>query len=329
MSNLIIDTTLDYWQRRKIKRTVNGWLSGNAVCCPHRGETQDHRGRGGLIVSGDKISYHCFNCHFTTGYTIGGTFGVKFQKLLSWMGVDENLINTLKLESLRTEQEGHSDDIVKVKQPLKEVALPGGSMLLTDVIDRFPEHVAYLAQRGFSPSDYPFYVTNNRASRMHRRIIIPFVRDGILIGNTARCIDTNSKPKYIRALQSPYVFGVDLQQRNWTWTIVVEGEFDALAVDGLGIGGNEISEEQVDIINNTGLTPIVVGDSDPAGLMLIQEAIDLGWSVSFPEWEAGVKDLNEAVLKYGKLAVTKHILDSTIPNPIQIKIKKKFLQQAK
>jgi len=321
VSNLIIDTTLNAWlSARKTKRINNGWITGNAVCCTHRGETSDRKGRGGMIVSGGTISYHCFNCMFKTGYSSGRPLGLKFQKLLHWLGVDEKLIDTLRLESLRYSAE--ESQLIKEVAPLIEIPLPNDSQLLMDDPSKFPRYVKYLESRGFTPRDYPFYVS----SQMRNRIILPFVRDGKLIGSTARSIDPNIQLRYKRSLQSPYVFGCDLQKKNWTWTIVVEGEFDALSVDGLGIGCNEISDEQAELINNTGLTPIVVGDADAGGQQLIQEAIDYGFPVSFPEWEPGVKDLNAAVLKYGKLAVIKHVWESKESNPLAIKIRKKLLQ---
>ena len=43
----------------KTKTSSKGWISFNAVCCHHNGETQDRRGRGGIITDGEAISYHC------------------------------------------------------------------------------------------------------------------------------------------------------------------------------------------------------------------------------------------------------------------------------
>jgi len=337
VGNLIIDTTLEHWQRgRKTRRANGGWLSGNAVCCTHRGETPDKRGRGGIIVDGNKISFNCFNCHFSCGYTIGGPLGVKFQKLLEWLGVDHNMMVLLRFEAMKSANDAAeaAEQIAKTVEPLIEIPLPDESVLLADVIKDFPEHADYLTSRGFAVSDYPFFVTHNQQLRMHRRVILPFMRDGLIIGNTARAINDMIRPKYLRTLKSPYVFGIDTQRPNWEWTIVVEGEFDALAVAGLGIGGNEISDDQAELIEKTGKRPIVVGDSDAGGLLLIQEAADRGWAVSFPEWgcdRAGrpIKDLNAAVLEYGRLAVTKHIIDMATANPVTISIKKKLLSRAK
>jgi hypothetical protein len=44
----------------KRKQTASGWISFNAPCCPHNGESIDTRGRGGLTANPDgSVSFHC------------------------------------------------------------------------------------------------------------------------------------------------------------------------------------------------------------------------------------------------------------------------------
>ena len=66
-------------------------------------------------------------------------------------------------------------------------------------------------------------------------------------------------------------------------------------------------------------------DSDKAGIKLINDAIEYGWSVSFPIWMDDVKDINEAVVKYGKLFVLKSIIDAKETSKLKIELKKKKL----
>lgn len=42
----------------KHKNASKGWISFNAPCCSHNGETPDTRGRGGLLFDRDGIVYH-------------------------------------------------------------------------------------------------------------------------------------------------------------------------------------------------------------------------------------------------------------------------------
>ena len=107
------------------------------------------------------------------------------------------------------------------------------------------------------------------------------------------------------------------------FVIVVEGPFDAMAIDGVAVLGNEISEVQADVIDSLGREVIVVPDNDRAGHSLVSQAIEYGWSVSFPIWHEDCKDVGEAVIKYGKLFVLKAILDAKESTKLKIELKKK------
>ena len=70
---------------------------------------------------------------------------------------------------------------------------------------------------------------------------------------------------------------------------------------------------------------IVVPDRDRAGVKLIDNAIEYGWSVSFPVWQETCKDINEAVVKYGRLFVLKSIIDAKESSKLKIELMKKRL----
>jgi DNA primase len=98
-----------------------------------------------------------------------------------------------------------------------------------------------------------------------------------------------------------------------------------MSVDGVAILGNECSRVQADIIDGLDREVIVVPDSDKAGAKLVDQAILYGWSVSFPEWLSDVKDVNEAVVKYGKLFVLKSIIEAKQMSRLKIELHKKKL----
>jgi len=50
------------------------------------------------------------------------------------------------------------------------------------------------------------------------------------------------------------------------------------------------------------------------------QAADLGWSVSFPEWPDGIKDANEATIKFGRVATLQSILSAIVTSPLKIKL---------
>jgi hypothetical protein len=69
----------------------------------------------------------------------------------------------------------------------------------------------------------------------------------------------------------------------------------------------------------------VVPDQDQAGLALVNKAIELKWGVSIPEWPAGIKDVNDAVIRMGKVATLLTILNARETNKYKIEIKRKQL----
>jgi DNA primase len=144
--------------------------------------------------------------------------------------------------------------------------------------------------------DYPFlYKTMPR-----RGVVIPFTYNNQVVGHTTRFLDDRT-PRYIQDIQPGYVFGTDLQN-NWQSAIVVEGVFDALSINGLAVLHAEINDAQVRLIRSLGRDVIVVPDQDEAGMRLVDRAVELGWAVSMPDWPEGVKDVNDAVIRLGRLA---------------------------
>jgi DNA primase len=149
------------------------------------------------------------------------------------------------------------------------------------------------------------------------RLIIPFYYQTKIVGFTARLL-RDGKPKYISEQQPGYVFNIDRQLNNRKYVIVCEGPFDAISVDGVALLGSEIHEHQKQLINQLQKEVIVLPDRDIAGKKLINQAIENGWSVSFPDWEDEVKDANDALLKYGRLGTLYSIIKSKEANKLKI-----------
>ena len=66
-------------------------------------------------------------------------------------------------------------------------------------------------------------------------------------------------------------------------------------------------------------------DRDAAGQKLINDALEYGWSVSFPDWHSDVKDINDAVVRYGKLFTLKSIIDAKQTSSLKINLMRKKL----
>lgn len=304
----------------KRKSTSSGWISFNAPCCEHNGENSDRRQRGGLKPAPDSSwSYHCFNCGYTCSFVLGRTLTFKARKLLQWLHVPEEEIERINLESLKHKSiEGLLGDRQEVIQRLQSIEfedrdLPADTQELTELAKEY-------LQKRCVPLDYPFlYKTMPR-----RGIVIPFTHNNQVVGHTTRFMDDRT-PKYIQDIQHGYVFGTDLQQSNWQSTIVVEGVFDALAINGLAVLHAEVNDAQVRLIRSLGRDVIVVPDQDEAGMKLVDRAIELGWAVSMPEWPKGVKDVNDAVIRLGRLGTLLTILENKETSKIKIEMRKKQL----
>ena len=306
----------------KRKQSSSGWISFNAPCCVHNGNTPDRRGRGGIKLSDQGWSYHCFNCGYKTSFILGRNIGFKARRLLEWIGVPETDINLINLESMRhRSMEGMIEDRQRVwnnTAPIefKETDLPEFTDFVTTAT---PEQWAYLRSRHV-PEDYPVMV----AATTRAGVVVPFTYNNQVVGSTIRFLDDRN-PRYINDMQKGYVFGIDLQQAGWQNVIVTEGIFDALSISGLAVMHNEISDDQARLIRSLGRNVVVVPDQDAAGVELIDRAVELGWAVSIPDWPDQAKDVNDAVKLWGKLPTLLTILQSRESSRIKIELRKKQL----
>lgn len=325
----------------KRKTTPTGWTSFNAPCCQHNGESADTRGRGGLTANADgSVSYHCFNCNFKASYQPGRHLTFKFRKLLRWLGADENDIKRLVIEAIRI-RELVAPELVKLeaeeKIEFKVRTIPEGAVSFqqlltfhilsnfTDVPALLNSAVDYVNERKIDLTKYDFYWTDSTEHSLHQRVIIPMIWEGKTIGYTSRAFTDGVKPKYFSNYEPNLVFNLNNQLPDAKFVIVCEGPFDAMSVDGVSVMSNDCSEVQADIIDSLGREVIVVPDADKAGANLINKAIEYGWSVSFPVWQETCKDINEAVIKYGKLFVLKSIIDSKETSKLKIELMRKRL----
>jgi hypothetical protein len=332
------------------KSAPSGWISFNAPCCVHNGETADTRSRGGMIPSADgAVSYHCFNCGFKTGWRPGWHISYKFRKLLRWLGADDNTIQRLVIEAVRFKDTVAPDsisvtDVVPVD--FQSRSLPDSSASFSEwatqlrlshedalVPEQLVRAVDYVNSRAIDLHKYEFYLSADTAYNMHRRVIVPFYWQDRLIGYTARALDDDVRPKFHSSHEPNYVFNLNHQRANSQFVIVCEGPFDAMSIDGVAVLGGSVSEQQADILDALSREVIVVPDFDVkpnkkgrmtwSGQQLVDDALEYGWTVSFPVWRETCKDINEAVIKYGRLFVLKSILDAREKNRLKIELLKK------
>jgi hypothetical protein len=256
------------------------------------------------------------------------------RQLLSWFGTPDDIINKLTLDALRIQKD--TEFLEQITLPkFDDKSLPEGALSIEEwiqLLDRLPGDlralfdtvVEYIFSRGFSPLD-EFYWTP--LPGFADRVIIPFKYEGRIVGHTARKV-IQGKPKYISDQTPGYVFNLDNQRPiEWAgdqrYVVVVEGPMDALSVNGVAILGADIMDKQAMLINRLGMTPVLVPDRDADGLRTIEQALNLKWQVSLPDWHQDIKDSNDAVRKYGRLWTIKSIIDGIETNELKVKLRMK------
>ena len=332
--NLIQNTILTSLPANK-KKTPSGWISFNAPCCIHNGETQDKKKRGGIMTSADgTLSYHCFNCGYKASYIIGRRLTQKMRQFMSYIGIPDNTIKKLAIEAMR-----HEEGDVKYERrkfvTFNKKELPNGAKRLEVWLEKYTtlssveqksidSLLNYLSSRGIGPDWYDFMYSTNTFWDVDKRLLVPFYWRGDIVGFTGRMFEQSDKVKYYTDVQPGYVFNMDAQDWTRKFVIVTEGPFDAITISGVSILGSEINDIQRELINNLNRQVIVVPDRDAPGEKLINQAVEFGWNVAFPEWDNKVGDVAEAVLKYGRLFTIQSILKSTESSKLKIDLKRKM-----
>ena len=334
--NLIQSTIMTSLPAAK-KKTPSGWISFNAPCCVHNGETQDRKKRGGIMNSADgTISYHCFNCGFKASYVIGRKLTQRMRSFMGYIGIPDDTIKKLAIEAMRHEEGDTKYEKKKFVNFVKK-QMPKNTNSLAVWLEKYiakdltePQYkkidnlLNYLKSRNIDPSWYDFMYSPDFYFNFDQRIIIPFYWKGNIVGYTGRLFEQAEKIKYVTEVQPGYVFNMDAQSWDRKFVIVTEGPFDAITTSGVSILGSEINDVQRELIEGLNRQIIVVPDRDKPGEKLINQAIEFGWGVAFPEWGEDVDDVADAVLKYGRLFTMQSILKSVETNKLKIDLKRKM-----
>lgn len=322
--SVVADTVLTHLPPKR-KTTPSGWTSFNAPCCHHNGHAADTRQRGGLIANPDGgVSYHCFNCGFKSSWQPGRNLSKGMKRLLTWLGTPDDVINRVALDVMR-ENEGVAVKEHKVHIPtFHTVPLPDDAVKITDLTDFNKYSMAvleYMSVRHLNIDDTDYYWSPSLGYR--DRLLIPFYYEGRIVGWTGRSVLPDKKPKYLTEMQPGFVYGLDEQTPNKVFCIVCEGQIDAIHIEGCALGGSEISDQQSLLLNRLQKQIIVVPDRDQAGSKLVERAIDLGWSVSMPDWTEDINDIGDAVDCYGRLYALHTIATSAEDSPLKIRLRAK------
>lgn len=318
------------------KHSSGGWISGNCPACIHNGEPRpDTKRRGGFLIQNNDIHYHCFNCNYNCGWSPDTKISKLMENLLTYFGADRAEIKRFALRMFVTKYDANGNEVpivslqkpewLQIMQDWEEIKLPKPSQelfLLDDVKANTPQYKAleYIVKRELYFHTDWYY---SDYYKLKNRLILPLRYDKKIVGYAARWLGASKPniPKYLINVPKDYVFNLDNQTKSKKTVFVTEGFMDALMVDGVAIGSNQLSQNQADIIESLGKKIVVLPDKNIAGKRLVDTAIERGWSISFPPWEDDIVDVNDSAIKYGRLFTVYSALESATDNTLKAKVK--------
>lgn len=247
----------------------------------------------------------------------------KMEQVLHDFGVPENewqqvLFTDLKFRSgsNHQRQKPKTIQIEPLELPLPETFYP---LKEAETNDKWATIARYYLEeeRGVDPDKYPFMLSSKtdvpHLKKWFGRIIIPLYKDEKLIYYFGRDLTGKKQKKYENPAVSrdKVLYGFDKIFENVDLPLyIVEGWFDAFLISGVAILGNEISKPQIEWLNRSRRKKVYIPDQFGDGRRAAEHALSLGWHISTPNI-GGCKDVNEAVLRYGKLYVMKELIEKT------------------
>ena len=332
-----------------ILRRLRGKPNGNkiifkCVMC------NDYKPRAGLFAD-DGVGINCFNCGFKTRFKMGEPLSNKMKSFLERIGVSSSEIAHLNywaytLHSMASSGAAPEIEISRSApnfpaRPLPDGARPIAEWAVEDCQDpAFLEAITYLYSRGEVLAEVTtYYWTPNTKHNINRRIIVPCMYEGRIVGWMGRATHSDIKPKYHKDVPQDFLFNADaLSKPNRKVAIILEGTFDALVLDAVGIQNASINDKQAKWIEDSGKRIIALPDRDKAGARLIDIALDHGWDVSFPcpisvgsmrgWWKRDIKDATDAVKAYGQLYTLRSVIESATDNRMKINMMKKDFENS-
>lgn len=275
--------------------------------------------RAGFKFDGDVVGYNCFNCGHAAKFdpSTDDEMSPKMREVLSAFGIPEIdwrpvLNNQLVIHNSHIKKQQLSSI-----EP-KQIQLLPCCEPLTDTPNEWNQYaIEYLHSRGIQHTEYPFFIVNRPQPKIYKRwfgrLIIPVYKDNNLVYYQGRDLSDINHPKYLNPSEDrdTVLYGyhnilddVDLP------LYVTEGWFDAYHINGVAVFHHHMSPNHIRWLERTRREKVIIPDRYGTGYRLAQQAIDHGWSVSYPDI-GDCKDVNDAFIKYGKLYTLKTIKENT------------------
>ncbi len=284
------------------------------------------------------FNLNCFNCNFRIIWRPGRTtLTNKIRQLLGQIGLQEQDVSRLNFTAWQIKN-NMGPSLKEEKPPFipqfDEIELPKGAKSIDFWLEEglddgdFLETLAYAATRGEDVlKTTELFWTPSTTNGMNRRLIVPFIWNDTVVGYSGRAIDKDVQPRYYTSTPAHFLINNEVLSKERKFVILVEGTFDAFAIDGVASQGAKLSDEQAHWLKWSGKEIIVLPDQEESGQPLIDAALKNGWKVSFPGWDSSVKDANDAVNTYGRLYAVKSVLDGATDQALKINLLRKKLNR--
>jgi hypothetical protein len=303
-----------------------GWYLTKCRLC------NDYKKRAGFKFEPGAVVYNCFNCAFGAKFIPSEHNSVpdKMQAVFDAFAIPKEEFAVLIFKGFvkRTDGAKKEDSDAPDAIPLKynNLVLPDYIRPLVtdgtgDVYDELA--CAYLeTEREIDPKSYPFMLANKAKAtpkeyeKWKGRLVIPYYRNGNLIFYQGRDILNSDRVRYTAPPDSrdTVLFGYDeIYSYSEKPLYIQEGFFDAhLLGDSVATFTNKMTEQQIEILNRCRRPKVVIPDRKGKGYILALQGLENGWSVSIPDVGESCKDINDAIIKYGRLYVLRSLVDNTV-----------------
>jgi hypothetical protein len=316
MNDISLENLIKQHVNLNNRSSSSGWWVCKCLVC------NDYKKRAGFIFENNETSYNCFNCSIAAKHNPDeySSISKKMIEVLDSFNIPEEEYRQISFNSLSSNKSIKEKDD-KLNTTMVPISFPEEFILLEHATDVWAtianEYLMY--DRKINPKAHPFYILDKEKQskkiekKWRGRLIIPYFRNKKIIWYQGRDLRPNSKLRYLNAQSESGCILSDydiLFNHTDKPLFILEGFFDAILLNGIAIFGNKIKNGQIELINRSNREKIYIPDITGKGFIAAKQALDLGWNVSVPDI-GECKDINEAIIKYGKLYVMKTIMQNS------------------
>ncbi len=319
------------------------WVPHNCPACVHNGQPRpDTKKRAGQHHSPDgAFSFHCFNCGYKAYWRPGFDVNRKLLDLAKWYGATDQQIGLMIVAADEIKSSGDFEvpetseyvqaniipkDMPEQAKPFSEwAAMPNPPIDFIKVVQKVAERNEFLLDT------IDFWWTPETENNLNDRYLVPFHMHNRIVGYTGRITWKHSRMKYLNQYPENILYNMDLLYNKEIENIyVTEGPIDAALINGVASCHFTIRDNQLDWLKQTKKNIIVVPDRDRNGRKMVEQAIQNGFSVAFPDWgffidendeKQRIGDVEQAVRKYGRLYNMHMIQKATYTDEFEIRVR--------